>query len=98
MTGELEHFEIARVDRRLRDRLAAADRQGGVLVRPVAHPGRDEEVARRHLEGAQHGQASDAIPLKGLDEPAARAALRRLYRSCHHVAADASMSKWVRSR
>ena len=68
-----EHLEIARVHPRLRNRLSVPDRQRRVFVRAMPEARRHERVARRHLDGAQHGEVANSLVAQRLDEPVPRA-------------------------
>src|SRR4029453_7619385 len=55
-------------DVRLRDRLAMADRQRGVLVRAARERLIDEEVARDVADAVQHARVAEALRGGALDE------------------------------
>ena len=51
LSGEVEQLEISRVNRRLRNRLAVADRKRGILVGTMPDSRRHKEVTRRFRSG-----------------------------------------------
>src|SRR6185312_2521631 len=96
-TREAQQLEVARVRRRLRDRLPVADGQRAVLVRAVTHAGGHEEMARRLIERAQHVEVANAAVVQHLDEMAASAGVLAQGSSIHHDVASSSMRVCVRS-
>src|SRR6185312_11866559 len=88
LSSELEQLEIARVYPRLRDRLPVPDGQRRILVSAMPQPGWHECVARRHLDRAKHCEIANPLLAQRIDEPLARAAELRVYRSRHQVAAS----------
>src|SRR5208283_5427991 len=87
-----------RVHRRLADRLRAADRQRRVLVRAMAHAGRDEQVARGEVERPQDGHVAHALRAQLLDQSRPRALVLAAYGAFHQVSASSSRAWKVTSR
>src|SRR5450830_932103 len=95
---ELEQLEVLRMNQWLGDRLTITDRQWRVVVGSVTDTSWNEEVSRRHLDRAEHGEVANALRAELLDQPVPRPSELGLYSSFHHVCAPSSTVKCVRSR
>src|SRR5207245_10795335 len=72
---EAQRLELARLRERPGDRLPRADGEGGVLVSPVSHGLRDEQMTRCLRERLQDGQVAYPLRAQRLGEPHAVAAV-----------------------
>src|SRR6185312_321058 len=79
--GQRQQLQIACMDRRLRDRLAVADRQGAVLVRAVPKSRRNEVMPWRLLESVQHCEIPNPTLAQRLDQAKPRATKLLIYGS-----------------
>ena len=80
---------------------AALAAVGGVTAIAGAsstHAGGDEQMPRREIDRAEHGEIADPSLAQGLHESASRAGHLSVYGSGHQAPDDSSIPKWVRSR